>query len=72
MELNAATARLLELVRDNEHADGARILATLARELGMDEAAVLDFGASQLLEFIRNSVVYLTEVDGQAVAPGES
>jgi hypothetical protein len=72
MELNAATARLLELVRDNEHADGARILAALARELGMDEAAVLDFGASQLLEFIRNSVVYLTEVDGQAVAPGES
>jgi hypothetical protein len=60
MELNAATARLLELVRDNESATGAEILRALALELGMQEAQVLDFGASQLLEFIDNSVAYIT------------
>ena len=59
MELNAATARLLELVRDNESATGAEILRALARELGQEEAKVLDFGASQLLEFIDNSVAYV-------------
>lgn len=72
IELNAATARLLELVRDNESATGAEILRSLAAELGADEAAVMDFGASQLLEFIANSVVYVTEPVIRKVAPGVS
>ena len=72
MELSAATARLLELVRDNDQATGGRLLDTLARELGMDETAVRDFGASQLVEFIEKSVVYLAGEGSRTVAPGES
>jgi hypothetical protein len=60
MELNAATARLLERVRDNERATGTEILQSLARELGMEEAAVVDFGGSQLAQFVEKSVVYVT------------
>jgi hypothetical protein len=59
MELNAATARLLERVRDNEDACGADLLEALAAELGMEPANVRDFGASQLAEFIEKSVVYV-------------
>jgi hypothetical protein len=70
MELNAATARLLELVRDNHRATGTEILRALAGELGAEEGVVLDFGASQLVEFVDNSVVYLTKPVIHTVAPG--
>lgn len=71
-ELNAATARLLELVRDNESMTGAEILRALAQELGLEEASVKEFGASQLCEFIDKSVVYLTSPAERMVATGES
>ena len=69
VQLNAATARMLELVRDNEVASVQELLATLAAELGMEEAAVLDFGAAQMVEFIKQSVVQVTEAEDNKVAP---
>lgn len=57
VELNAATARLLELVRDNAGASCRELLAGLAAELGMAEQALLDFGMQQLDEWRRQSVV---------------
>ena len=69
VQLNAATARMLELVRDNEVASVQELLATLAAELGMEEAAVLDFGAAQMVEFIKQSVVQVTEAGDNKVAP---
>lgn len=51
MELNAATARLAELVRDNQHDTGQMILARLAEEMGMTADALLEFGAQQLNQF---------------------
>ena len=64
MELNTATARLLELVRDSETATAAALLGTLAGELGMDEDAVLSFGEQQLRQFLALSVV-VTDSAGQ-------
>jgi hypothetical protein len=60
IELNAATARLLELLRDNAGSSGASALDTLAAELGMDTEAVREFGAAQLQEFIGQGVVLVT------------
>ena len=57
MELNAATARLLELVRDNERATGAGLLDLLARELGMEAGALHGFGAQQLQDFAASGIV---------------
>ncbi len=48
LELNAPTARLAELVRDNDTASGAELLTGLASEMGMASDAVLGFGAEQL------------------------
>jgi uncharacterized protein len=48
MELNAATARLAELVRDNQRDTGSAILTRLAGEMGLAADALLDFGAEQL------------------------
>lgn len=59
MVLNAATARLLELARDNEAGTGATLLQQLAVELGMAPAAVIDFGAAQLADFASRAVVVL-------------
>ena len=69
IQLNAATARLLELVRDNETSSAGDLLATLAGELGMDQASIRDFGLGQLREFVDKSVVRLTEVTPVVVAP---
>ena len=69
VQLNAATARLLELVRDNETGSAAEILGILAGELGMEEAAILDFGLGQLGDFLGKSVIQLTQVSSVAVAP---
>lgn len=57
MELNAPTARLLELVRDNAGARGAELLRQLAAEMGLAEDSVLSFGAAQLEEMAGRAVV---------------
>lgn len=59
--LNAATARLLELVRDNENDTMRSLLAQLAVELAMAEDAVLDFGSGQLEQLSVQSVVVITD-----------
>jgi len=60
MELNAATARLLELTRGNTGATSRDLLATLAKELGMPLEGLLDFGGGQLEELIDLAVVTAT------------
>ena len=60
MELNAATARLLELVRDNIGATGSELLQQLAAELGMTQDSMLSFGAEQLAQLVALSVVLVT------------
>ncbi|QIB67476.1 DUF2063 domain-containing protein [Kineobactrum salinum] len=57
MEINAATARLLELTRDNEVHSGADLLQQLATELDRDPRELNDFGAAQLSDFVQRSVV---------------
>ncbi|MDO8861200.1 putative DNA-binding domain-containing protein [Haliea sp. E1-2-M8] len=59
MALNAASARLLELARDNETGTGADLLQQLAAELGMDREAVLGFGGAQLADFASRAVIVL-------------
>lgn len=59
MALNAATARLLELARDNEAGTGAELLRQLAAELNMDQDAVVGFGSAQLADFASRTVVML-------------
>lgn len=61
MELSAATARLLELVRDNAGATGRELLLQFAAEIGMSEEAVLDFGRQQLEQLIAQSVAIVTD-----------
>ena len=57
MELNPATARLLELIRDNTDATGAMLLSRLAQELGMSEEAVTGFGSELLAQLNGQSIV---------------
>ena len=57
IELNAASARLLELVRDNEGRSGEELLRQLAAELGMDTAAILGFGEEQLAQFAQRHII---------------
>ena len=61
MELNAASARLVELTRDNSTATGATLLKLLAAESGMDAGRIMDFGAAQLAEFAECSILGLSE-----------
>ena len=58
MELNAATARLLELLRENTQHTGAALLDQLAGELGMSSESVAGFGADLLMQFCRQSMIY--------------
>jgi uncharacterized protein len=60
MELNAATARLLELTRGNTRATSVDLLQALAGELGMSADALLDFGIGQLEQFVQLAVVGVT------------
>ena len=62
MELNAATARLLELLRGNETQTADAILRRLAVESGIAQDAALGFGAGQLRELIELSVVWVRPV----------
>jgi hypothetical protein len=61
MELNAATARLLELLRDNSVHTGTQLLDQLADELGMAKDTVAGFGADLLLQFGRQSMIYTAQ-----------
>ena len=59
MELNAVTARLLELIRDNESGQSGRaLLETLAKELGYEDSApVIDNGARTLSRMHKLDIV---------------
>ena len=58
MEANAATARLLQLLQDNEQGNtGREILGILAGELGMAPEAVATFGTELLEDFRRQSIL---------------
>ena len=57
MELNSATARLLDLLRDNTSATGSEILSQLAGELKMSTEAVLGFGSELLAELAQQSII---------------
>lgn len=57
MELNPATARFLELIRDNTDATGGELLSRLAGELDMSEEAVTGFGSELLTQLNAQSIV---------------
>jgi hypothetical protein len=57
MVLNAFTARLVELTRDNTTATGRELLKTLADESGMALSGLLDAGAGQLEELYEVGVL---------------
>ena len=57
MALNPATARLLELLRDNTSATGTELLARLAQELDMSEDAVKGFGSELLSQLNEQSII---------------
>jgi hypothetical protein len=57
VELNAATARLLELVRENESQTALELLNRLAGELRMSPEPLVEFGTRQLIEFTEQSIL---------------
>jgi hypothetical protein len=57
MELNAVSARLVELTRGNTSATGADLLQTLAAETGMEVRAISEFGAQQLAQLFECAVL---------------
>ena len=57
MALNAATARLLELVRDGDHTVEA-VVNLLAKELNMPAETLLEFGEQQLNQLCDQGVIY--------------
>lgn len=61
MELNAATTRLLELVRENTQSSGSALLRRLANELNIAEDSALAFGSDQLRQLWEQSVVVITD-----------
>lgn len=65
VELNAPTARLLELLRDNQHSTVDALLAVLAGELGTSVEAIAAFAHEQLLQWLRDGVLWIA-ADTQA------
>tara|TARA_R110002110_G_scaffold415561_1_gene650722 strand:- start:15396 stop:16190 length:795 start_codon:yes stop_codon:yes gene_type:complete len=65
MSLNAATARLLELLRDQPAMPLRELLTTLANELGADVDTVLSFGVQQVAGFVACDLVLLASTQGQ-------
>ena len=57
MALNGATARLLELMRDNTQATVEEVVATLAGELQMAAAEIMAFGLEQAASFLATSIL---------------
>ncbi len=62
MELNAMTARLLEMIRGNETDTAGAVLRRLAAESGEAEDVNLRFGTEQLRQLIDLSVVLVRQV----------
>lgn len=60
MELNGATARLLELTRDNSTTTAGELLAKLAAELDTGRENLFESGVKQLREFIDLSLVLVS------------
>lgn len=59
METNAATARLLELIRDNEAGQTARqLLQQLAQEMNADSITpIVEFGENMLTQFLQQDIL---------------
>lgn len=57
MALNAATARLLELCRDQPACRAAELIDELARELQQPAAELAEAGARQLAEFVQRDIL---------------
>ncbi|WP_262500833.1 HvfC family RiPP maturation protein [Pseudohalioglobus sediminis] len=57
MALNAATARLLELLRDNRSAATAAVIDTLAAEMGVDSQQIAGFALEQIGKLLASSVL---------------
>ena len=58
MESNAATARLLELLAENETRSGQALLEQLAEEMNAESiTSVVDFGARMLAEFLQQDIL---------------
>ncbi len=61
MELNAVTARLVEMTRDNSITTGAGLLDILAAEAGMESRELLAFGSQLLAELLECGVLAAVE-----------
>ena len=59
LALNAATARLAEMLRDNEGKTGAELLSELAGEMKVTADSIAEFGAQQLNELQSLGVISL-------------
>lgn len=57
MELNAATARLLELLKENASSTVVQLLETLAKELQMSPQAIEPFALEQLASLLQAAVI---------------
>ncbi|MCB1848341.1 MAG: putative DNA-binding domain-containing protein [Halieaceae bacterium] len=57
MELNAVTARLVELTRGNSEATGAGLLATLAAETRLESQSLQTFGSQLLARLLECGVL---------------
>lgn len=64
MELNAVTARLVELTRENTTATGESLLRTLSGESGIATQIMLETGAEQLAGLIHSGVLAVLKVGG--------
>ena len=61
VSLNAATAHLLEMIRDGGPLPGAEVLQALAAELSLPAATVASFGSAQLTDFVTRGIVVTCE-----------
>jgi hypothetical protein len=69
MELNAVSARLVEITRDNTSANGEKLLSTVAEETGMDKSGLMEFGAQQLRELLDCAVLGLENAYDNGESP---
>jgi len=60
MEINAATARLLQLIAEGKGDSVGQTLSQLALEMGMEQGQVLEFGSAQVAELVDKSVLLVT------------
>jgi len=68
MEINAPTARLLELVQQNHGSTVNELMQILASEMGVELASIFEFGVSQIAEFVEQSIVMLCHSQGAGSA----